>query len=55
VEATFERNVFDPATASHETRERYAEILERLWSGMQAIMDNPRLRKEPDTVRARLD
>ena len=55
VEATFERNVFDPATASPEAKERYAEMLDRLWSGMQAIMDNPRLRKEPETLRAELD
>jgi hypothetical protein len=55
VEATFERNIFDPATATPEAKERYAEILARLWPGMLAILNNPRLRKEPETVRTRLD
>ena len=31
---------------------RYAEILERLWSGVQAIMKDPRLRKEPERAPA---
>jgi hypothetical protein len=55
VNAEFERNVFDPATASAEAKERFAAILDRLWSGMQPIMDNPRLQAEQEMAPANLN
>ena len=46
VEAEFERNVFEPETASPERKDLYSAILERFWSGMQPIMTDPRFQKE---------
>lgn len=55
VEAEFERNQFDPATASPEEKERFAAILDRLWPGMQKIMNNPRLQSDPEKVPAEFE
>jgi hypothetical protein len=55
VEAEFVPNIFDPATASEEAKQRYAAILDRLWSGMQAIMMNPQLQKEPELLEVEFD
>lgn len=41
VEAEFERNVYEPATATAQAKELYGAILERFWSGMQPIMNDP--------------
>ncbi len=55
VDAEFERNAYDPETASAETKERYAAILDQLWSGMEKIMNDPRLRKDRERVTAKFD